>query len=53
MSEPLKVVVPIRLDKTTVLSVRRLCKNTGLSFSTMLRVLILEAIKARRKKGDL
>lgn len=43
----LKTVIPVRLDKKTVASVRKLCKQLGLPFSTVLRVLILEGIKTR------
>lgn len=43
----LKTVIPVRLDKKTVSQVKKLAKQAGLPFSTMLRMLILEAIKTK------
>lgn len=45
----LKSVIPVRLDKKTVSQVEKLSKQAKLPFSTMLRVLILEALEARLK----
>lgn len=42
-----KKIIPVRLDKPTVDKVKKLCKETKLPFSTMLRVLIIEALRLR------
>lgn len=49
----LKHPMPVRLDKKTITAIKKLAKREGgLAFSTMLRVLILEAIKSREAKKD-
>ena len=50
--EKLKTVIPVRFDKKTIARVKKLSKEIQIPFSTLIRVLVLEALRLR-DKGDL